>query len=391
MSEISILLGAGFSKNAGYPISNDLNPAIYHLSPEEFVITSERSLFWKEDNEPDVLSGNRTYLKYFITRVIKGFAEDANSFNYELFYDFYTDLLVKGSLVPGWVNDIHEVLVQEYHTGSDMETTIFECQNFLSQIVRHFLVDKDGNQFYRPVHFGAPIYPGYSGVLGCMAAWSQENRLHIHTLNHDLFIEKFGSSDWFPGGISDGFTELGSPYFGKLEKWNHMVRLRYFTNNYEGNVRLYKLHGSVDQFPFRTKESGVETYVKSKFGMPWYFYKEQELAAGGFEYVEDWFSYHPDFLSGTTSKIIRYREPTYYGKLFDHFENNLKISSELYIIGYGGGDKEINRIILELSDKLKIYIVDPFPTEATHELKKELKAKLVTIGLESLSLMDFNE
>jgi len=101
-------------------------------------------------------------------------------------------------------------------------------------------------------------YPGYTGIMNCISELSNRHIINIHTLNHDLFFESFNHSDFLKGDLSDGFEELGSKYFGKLdvEGRSYMVRLERYTGNYHEKIRLYKLHGSLDYELFYRNENG---------------------------------------------------------------------------------------------------------------------------------------
>ncbi len=257
-------------------------------------------------------------------------------------------------------------------------------------MISKFIVDGEGKKFYESIHYSKPIYPGYTGILNCLENWGNEGTTHIHTLNHDIFFETLSSSDWIQGNFSDGFEELGSKYYGGI-KGNVKVRLSYFTNNYNEKFRLYKLHGSFDQFPFHLQDSGIDTYVKIKLGIgTTELYKEVDNGQGGYKYVNDWLNYHPDFLSGTTSKILRYGEPFYYDKVFANFKKNLSHSNKLIIVGYGCGDSEINKMIEDNFDykQYPVIIVDPYPTEQIELFAKKFNAKIIEKTPNKLELED---
>ena len=99
-----------------------------------------------------------------------------------------------------------------------------------------------------------------------------------------------------------------------------------------------------------------------------------------------------DFLTGTTSKIKRYKEPLLYKKLFQYFQTNLKEAEKLIIIGYGAKDKEINRMLVEHFDHQKkpSFIVDPHAGDSVKDLQKNLGATLITTSLEDLSIEEFS-
>ena len=149
----------------------------------------------------------------------------------------------------------------------------------------------------------------------------------------------------------------------------------------------------MDQFPFHIQNNGIETYVKIKLGIGTSdLFKEIEKD-GELTYINDWINYHPDFLSGTTSKILRYREPWYYDKVFTHFENNLENSEELVLVGYGCGDIEVNNLIREKYDYMNkpLFIVDPFPSDKTHEFIDEFNGYLIEKTPDNLRIEDFKK
>jgi hypothetical protein len=389
MSETSILLGAGFSVNKGYPTAGKLNRRLTELDPEDFWVASEGTVLLKnrdERDQNDFASDSR--LKYFVCQLIDFYQKKTDEFNYEEFYDFLNNI-DPNEKDTGFA-ELCEKFRNEFQNETDNLNLISRTRNIFNQLISRFIVDGEGKKFYDSIHYCKPIYPGYTGFLDCIEFYGMKGLMNIHTLNHDIFFETLSHSDWIQGNFSDGFEEMGSKYYGGLEG-GVKVRLSYFTNNYTHQFRLYKLHGSFDQVPFHSQNSGIDTYVKIKFGIGLTeLYKEIEDGKGGFKYVNDWINYHSDFLSGTTSKILRYGEPSYYEKIFDNFKENLSNSNKLIIIGYGCGDIEINNMIKKYFDfeNKQIVIVEPYPSEQTKLFVKKFNAKLVTKTPNNLTLKD---
>lgn len=389
MKETSILLGAGFSVNKGYPTANKLNQKLIELDAEDFWVSSEGTVLLKKKTERDpndYASDSRH--KYFVIGLINFYQEKNKSFNYEEFYDFLNgiDTNERNSDFDNFCNTFRK----KNHIETNNLNLISRTRNIFNQLISRFIVDGEGKKFYDSIHYSKPSYPGYTGFLNCMESWGNEGLTHIHTLNHDIFFETLSHSDWIQGNFSDGFEEMGSKYYGGL-KGNVKIRLSYFTNNYTKQFRLYKLHGSFDQFPFHLQDSGIDTYVKIKMGMgTTEFYKEVEDGKGGYKYVNDWINYHPDFLSGTTSKILRYGEPYYYDKVFSNFKTNLSQSNKLIIIGYGCGDSEINNMIEANFDykKYPVIIVEPYPTKQTESFAKKFNGKIIEKTPSTLKIKD---
>ncbi|QNR24876.1 SIR2 family protein [Croceimicrobium hydrocarbonivorans] len=393
MKQTSILLGAGFSVNQGYPTANQFNEILVNLDPEDFCVHTDGTVIKKnrEDEDPFWYTQDSKH-RHFVTRLIQLYKELSEGlFNYEEFYDFYNEIR-RGERECHEFDELCNGFREEFHSDTDNINLISRTNNILNQLISIFLVDRDGNKFYKPVNHGKPIYPGYSGFLYCMEKWGSESIVHIHTLNHDLFLETFKSSDWIQGELSDGFEEIGSPYYGNFKE-NYKVRLPRFTNHFDKKFRLYKLHGSVDQFPFHIQNQGIDTYVKIKLGIGTSDLFKEVQENGKPKYINDWINYHPDFLSGTTSKILRYREPWYYDKVFTHFEENLKNSEQLIIIGYGCGDIEINRLIEECFDfeNKMVNLVEPYPSDKSREFVKKFKGRLIEKTPDNLSIDDFKK
>lgn len=388
MKQISLLLGAGFSVNKGYPTSAILNKKILELNSNDFCVSTAGAVAWLSQNQDDPFWYSSYYIsKLFTLELIKFYAEKYE-FDYEEFYDFYKQDAKdekKNADFKVFCDDFRE----KYHIETDNINLLRELDNIFNQIIIGLLVDYEGKKFYDPEHCCGPIYPGYTGFLNCLRFWGKEYKVNIHTLNHDLFFETFKSSDWIMGELADGFQELGSPYYGDFQE-RFKVRLPYFANKYDKKFCLYKLHGSIDQFPFHIQNFGIDTYIKIKPGIGTDgLYKEVKNESNEFEYINDWINYHSDFLSGTTSKILRYKEPWYYEKVFQHFENNLSNSDKLILVGYGCRDVEINNLIgKHFKKENALFVVDPYPHEKTLEFCKKFNAQLIQKGIEQLSIKD---
>jgi hypothetical protein len=376
MPNVSILLGAGFSVDRGYPTAGVLNSKITSLQKDDFFVHTDGSFFPLERGTQDPCRYNSYYKqKLFTVDFIKFYAERHN-FNYEEFFDYYS------KLESGELNDPEfDSFCQDFRANTHTQETNLSLlsghNRLFNQIIDSFLVNREGKKYYEPIHHCGPIYPGYTGFLNCLENWGGSNIVHIHTLNHDLFFEDFKGSDWIQGELSDGFEELGSPYYGSLQD-KYKVRLSRFTNKYDDKYRLYKLHGSIDQYPFYLQSTGLDGFIKSKQGIGnTEFYKETSDDDSKLEYVRCWINYHSAFLSGTTSKILRYGEP-YYKEMFEHFTENLITSDLLVIIGYGGADTKINELIEANFTKGKpIYLVEPFPHSGTNDFLTRFNAKLI--------------
>lgn len=391
-SSISILLGAGFSANMGYPVGSQLNELIINCNGDDFAFHTDGTLVTTTNGTKPNFGYKNSYDKEFdfCIELVRLYNKNNNGFDYEEFYDFLKDSAAKNLEVQ----KIGKSYIKNYNSISEL---LNRLDNIYTQVVDHYLKDKNGNKWHDNAgHACGPIYPGYTGILNCLQHLSLKNDINIHTLNHDLFFESFNASDWIAGELCDGFEELGSNYFGELNSFGrqYKVRLSRYTGNYNKKFKLYKLHGSRDYEIYYTLKHGIaipETYVKTKFGIHFGdIFKERADENGNLEYENCFINYHADFLTGTTSKIERYKEPLLYKKLFEMFRDNLKNASQLIIVGYGGKDSEINKMIFENFDYLNkpVSIIDPFPSIHIKTLEQNLKARLITKHLEHVSIAD---
>lgn len=390
---ISFLLGAGFSANAGYPIGNQLNDLLLKAAELNVGFHTNGQLIPPYNGEKQSIGFKTSgdFKLEFLFELFQYYNDNIKTFDYEEFYDF---LLLTAE------SDVNVQKLAESHANSIVGKTdlIRGSITILNQLVNYLLKDKDGiNNYENAADFLKPTFDGYTGFLNCIDFLKKENTIHFHTLNHDVYLERLNRTEWFGSELCDGFVDLGSPYYGKLvvEGREHMSRLRYYSGNYSSNLRLYKLHGSLDYVLFHIPDGGSllpENYIKTKWGIGYSNLYKEVVGKKGLEYFNYWINYHPDFLTGTTSKIERYSEPTLFKKLFSLFQENLDKSDKLIIMGYGAKDSEVNRMILDHFDykNKPVVIVDPYPSQLLKDLRETLNAKMVTTDLNGLDISELS-
>jgi hypothetical protein BACCOPRO_01635 len=388
---VSILLGAGFSVPQGYPTGKIVNELMQKFDdfPVDFAPSGELATSTNGEKPHFQAYGMNLYQKRFTfcKRLINEYAKVKGEFDYEAFYDF----IRSQEIYQPQYQKICDDFVDEYNDYHSFATGIEPIYN---QMVAYLIKDKSGKCWYdgEPHHIG--YIENYDGFLNILSQWSNDRLINVHTLNHDMLFESFKKTDYLNGKISDGFDEFGSPYYGILEKRNvhYHVRLERYTGRYNTSVRLYKLHGSLDYvLYYRTKDSVMlipDKYVKIQHGIgPGYLIKARRSKVG---YETFPFAMHSDFLTGTTTKIFRYREPLLYRKLFKKFKKNLEKAEILLIAGYGFKDTKINEIILnKFNYQLKpVIIIDPFPSCETKEFALRTKAKILEKSIADITTTD---
>jgi hypothetical protein len=172
-------------------------------------------------------------------------------------------------------------------------------------------------------------------VLSSVANTAQQT--DIFSLNHDLLIER----QLEQSGIvfSDGFSQK----IGDVLRFNGSWKD-------EDSVRLYKLHGSLDWYPFAFPD-GIHQFAKLIRTTDPYDCKDNDG-----NYLSPQNSV-PLFLTGTIGKDRRYTIG-FVGELFRRFHARLGSHRTLICCGYGWKDKGINNYLTQwLHDAHKKRVV----------------------------------
>lgn len=356
---ISFLLGAGFSKPAGYPLASEINDRFVRLKESDISIHTDGSAWFNDGNSTPNDWFTRKKQRLFVERLLRHYCHEVvtpTSFHYEEFYDWYKDLLEDRTTNPA-------VEAIAKGVGHSLRQAMTNFDLAFNQLVCASL-----EGWLPEVHHGSGSPPSHASFLEMVGRLGQEHLLHFRSLNHDLFFESLSSSDAMQGELSDGFVELGSPFYGKLVEhvkgpnggdfFSSRVRLPVFSGEFDSRFNLYKLHGSVDHYVFHDVERMT---IKTKRGIGTHDFRREVGEGNELRYEPGFGNYHPDFLSGTTFKALQYESTAYYRRVFDCFKRNLESSDTLLCIGYGFGDEEINRFIIDhLLDReeTRVLIVD---------------------------------
>lgn len=386
-NSISILLGAGFSVPMGYPTAKALASKLLDLDDERicFSPSGQLGIYPANARNPLLDIENNYWEKVYILckRLITAYKKSHEPFDYEAFYDFLREEVSHMKYIC-----YSQGLTDKYN---DYRSLLINVKPIFNQIVAHFIEGNTLGCWAKKEPFTTYI-EDYDGILSCISQWGKRNIVNVHTLNHDTLFESFQNTEYLNGMLSDGFDEYGSDFYGLLNCGNKefKVRLERYTARYNRPIRLYKLHGSLDYVPFHrnsNKYKPFDTYVKISKGIN----SGDLLRAYGrkMKYELSPFELHADFLTGTTSKILRYKEP-FYNKLFKRFRKNVNNAEKLIIIGYGCQDKGINDLILNNFDTSKpSFIVSPNPNEHIRNFAKMINATLLDMGVEKITKNTF--
>jgi hypothetical protein len=338
------LIGSGFSKPAGYPTTEELNIWLKKIDESEIGIDgSGRAGFLdgqKDPNASRIRPEERHLVQEFLEFYRSKILEGSDSFHYEKFYDYYVQLLRKRQWPNELVRFFHEFRTRHAGVTADDFNLLWQFHLTFSQLIADRL-----NKGHEHAYGANSDDQKYEKFLSLVENLGKDNRVHFHSLNHDLWMEHLATSESIRRKMDDGFEELGSPFYGELNvgRESYMVRLSRFTNEFAAPFRLYKLHGSIDRYLFHGDIQ--PDLVKLRRGIsPVDLYKEVQTD-GVYGYAGDPTNYYTDFLTGTEYKNEAYKEGTYYPRILQHFETNLVNSSALVVIGYGFKDPGINEYI----------------------------------------------
>ena len=249
---VSLLLGAGFSAPMGYPIGNQVNDRLQNFEDNVDFATDGSLCSSKDGSKPifqicEVLNPHQKFF-IFCQRLIKEYSNE-HQFDYEEFYDFLNSKEITHPKYKNLLKGLDDYENFDYYASN--------LNNIYNQMVAHILKDYEGESWYEKEPFKLGNVEGYNGFLKYISKIRDTYIINVHTLNHDLLFESFNKTEYINGDISDGFIEIGSPYYGKLfcNEIQYHCRLERFTGLYDTPIRLFKLHGSLNYVPFYNKDN----------------------------------------------------------------------------------------------------------------------------------------
>lgn len=329
-------------------------------------------------------------MNFYCDEYLKG--ED--KFDYEDFYDFFMGYVNNTESKP-IIEDFFEKLKTKYGKEyfRDLYNAIFDFKRTYSQLLRHHLHN------FKYIDGGAyGNYPPYDTFVQLILNFTKKYNVHIHSLNHDLLIDFLGERYvGLQSVFANGFNLFGSPFYGSANSHNEYkgqkfsvgydVKIPYYTGKFDKPVCYYKLHGSIDNVIVRDSQTNQSYRLKRKYGVS--HFQMEKLNESKEEFQSVWDEVEPDFLSGKFSKVDTCKKDPYYSDLFNRFENNLKSSDLLIVIGYGFKDVLINQYIEDyyLKSGKPILVVNPGIPDS--ELLKNYSYEILQKKIEYINLKEF--
>ena len=182
MSQISILLGAGFSVPDKYPSRGTINARLSKIDASEIMVHTGGAAFFL-NGQKDVNShwmGVRernfiqSFLEFYNSEILK-----SSDFDYEEFFDFYHGLMFQELESEPFKN-----YADQFRSNSRIETDnhqlLSNFHNSFNQLLGSLLT-----RWPKPVHLAKP-YTKYGRFLNLIELLSSKyEKVHIHTINHE--------------------------------------------------------------------------------------------------------------------------------------------------------------------------------------------------------------
>jgi hypothetical protein len=346
-NNLIILLGAGFSAPAGFPLSSQIGARFTRNNIEMILRMSSSEWYWKDGKDENFThngSINYDYLtfSYILNAFVEEFISNNKGFeNYESMYQYLMDNCNDSEFNQTVLTKAKQQLTEAYpslingeNPQADMYLLPFERLALLDlvDIVNYLIADHLGTRSSSEI---LKAYGAFTSVI------REYDTVSIFTLNHDLLLEQILEENRLK--YSNGFTKENSEiFFGDQP-------LLSYQEDFTERIKIYKLHGGIGQYAFHhgTEHlSGV-----SLDGDRTYYYTLDYYAKHGAERknpktLETIQSINhdpaPKFLTGT-DKMKLIHDDRMYSDFYSRFSDAVISVGDLLVIGYSFQDSHINQ------------------------------------------------
>lgn len=376
---LNILLGAGFSRLADLPLGNDIKKRFDRDQREQILRFSGGEWAWRDGKDQTAvhngsLGADWLSYSYILNEIINEYKISKGKFkDYEDFYQFIKDHTGNTAWYRPIFDKVKRQMYQEksINTPNEFYDPIFNTPNsyILEEIVNYLIADmliiskseQELEEAYKPFIDYIIMY----------------DEVHIFTLNHDLLVEKLLKR--FNVHFCNGFTEEGS-----VLQYNKQ-KIPTFNDKFDlSNIKIYKLHGSVDSLLFEhcnenngvLTRTGVYSYFKPIDYQSMHYLVRIDPQTGAVIQNFSPDTIVPRFITGNGSGKKALISADYmYNSLYSRFKNEMLSGKELFVAGYSFGDEHVNEILSQFTKEsgLKVINLNPYnkfdyPAESVTEI-----------------------
>src|SRR5690606_39241022 len=321
---LTVLLGAGFSANAGMPTAGHISEKFNRDLREKLLAFSSGEWAWTDDKSGTALNNGRLnfdYLaySYVFNELVKSYVANRGSFiYYEDFYQFIIDSYENTEKVESIFENPKSELLEDHPRLSENVYSknylyAFEKKQFfkINEII-NYLIGDILRIIPQPDDELAKIYQNFISYLKGF------EEVDIFTLNHDLLLERLLQINKIE--FSKGFNLEFSP----VQHEGNPVP--FFNNEFNKSIRIHKLHGSLDFFEFaHFKRDGMiwsPTGESDYFMTTNYYIKHKSVMINPQtkEIIQDYnFDVVPKFITGT-NKTQTIKNDKMFSSLFSNLD-----------------------------------------------------------------------
>ncbi|WP_299208401.1 SIR2 family protein [uncultured Dokdonia sp.] len=347
---LTVILGAGFSANAGMPTASTIAERFNRDLKEKFLSASSSEWFWIDDKDKTFIHNGRLnydYLaySYVFNELVKSYVLDRGSFiYYEDFYQYIIDNFEN----PDWVENLFEIAKKslladkpfflEEKNKEYYESYLFAFDKKQFQkvsVILNYLIGDILNVIPKTDAELIEIYQGFIDYL------SNFENVDIFTLNHDLLLERVLELNKVK--YSKGFNSQGSPIS------HNDLQVPYFNNTFNEKIKIHKLHGSLDFFQFKHYADGGKLFLQPTGEYDYYMTNSYSTKHNAIrinpetkEILQDYnFDIVPKFITGTR-KLDTIENDFLFKQLFQNFQKTIDETENLFISGYSFSDEHLN-------------------------------------------------
>jgi len=376
---LNILLGAGFSRLADLPLGNDIKKRFDRDQREQLLRFSGGEWAWRDGKDQTTLHNGSLgadwlCYSYLLDEIVCEYNSSKGGFkDYEDFYQFIKD----HSGNANWYGPIYSKVKNRMYKEQNIESPnefydpIFNTPDsyILEEIVNHLIADM---LFISKSEQELMI--AYKPFIDYIKMYEE---VHVFTLNHDLLVEKllkYSNLDF-----CNGFTEKGS-----VLQYNEQ-NIPTFGDEFDSsNIKIYKLHGSVDSFMFEhcNENNGVLTrtdeysYFKPIDYPSMHYLVRVDIQTGQVIQTFSPDTVVPRFITGNGSgKKDLISADFMYNSIYSRFSKQMLGGKELFVAGYSFGDEHVNDVFSRFTKEsgLKVINLNPYnkfeyPAESVIEI-----------------------